>query len=36
MLYFVQAKTLCRYGCMYCFAALVFVCVDDVICYGVV
>ena len=25
---FVQAKTLCRYGCMYCFAALVLVCVD--------
>ena len=24
---FVQAKTLCRYGCMYCFAALVLVCV---------
>ena len=25
---FVQAKTLCRYGCMYFFAALVLVCVD--------
>ena len=25
---FVQAKTLCRYGCMYLFAALVLVCVD--------
>ena len=25
---FVQAKTLCRYGCMYFFAALVIVCVD--------
>ena len=25
---FVQAKTLCRYGCMYFLAALVFVCVD--------
>ena len=25
---FVQAKTLCRYGCMYFFAALVRVCVD--------
>ena len=25
---FVQAKTLCRYGCMYCLAALVHVCVD--------
>ena len=24
---FVQAKTLCRYGCMYSFAALVLVCV---------
>ena len=34
---FVQAKTLCRYGCMYFFAALVLVCVDvmvDVICVG--
>ena len=25
---FVQANTLCRYGCMYFFAALVLVCVD--------
>ena len=25
---FVQAKTLCRYGCMYFLDALVFVCVD--------
>ena len=25
---FVQAKTLCRYGCIYFMAALVFVCVD--------
>ena len=25
---FVQAKTLCRYGCMYFFAVLVLVCVD--------
>ena len=25
---FVQAKTLCRYGCMYFFATLVLVCVD--------
>ena len=25
---FVQAKTLCRYGCMYFFAAIVLVCVD--------
>ena len=28
LLCFVQAKTLCRYGCMYFFAALVLVCVD--------
>ena len=28
---FVQAKTLCRYGCMYFLAALVFVCVDVVV-----
>ena len=27
----VQTKTLCRYGCMYFLAALVLVCVDDVI-----
>ena len=25
---FVQAKTLCRYGCIYLFAELVLVCVD--------
>ena len=25
---FVEAKKLCRYGCMYLFAALVLVCVD--------
>ena len=25
---YVQAKTLCRYGCMYLFAVLVLVCVD--------
>ena len=25
---FVQAKTLCRYGCMYFLAALMLVCVD--------
>ena len=25
---FVQAKTLCRYGCMYFLAAVVLVCVD--------
>ena len=35
---FVQAKTLCRYGCMYSFAALMLVCVGrcdgDVICVG--
>ena len=28
---FVQAKTLCRYGCMYFFAALVLVCVDAMV-----
>ena len=28
LLCFVQAKALCRYGCMYFFAALVLVCVD--------
>ena len=28
LLCFVQAKTLCRYGCMYFSAALVLVCVD--------
>ena len=27
-LFFVQAKTLCRYGCVYLLAALVLVCVD--------
>ena len=27
---FVQAKTLCRYGCMYFLAALVLVCVDTI------
>ena len=27
VLCFVQAKTVCRYGCMYFFAALVLVCV---------
>ena len=26
--YFVQAKTFCRYGCIYLLAALVLVCVD--------
>ena len=33
---FVQAKTLCRYGCMYFFPALVLVCGcdGDVICVG--
>ena len=25
---FIQAKTVCRYGCMYFFAALILVCVD--------
>ena len=28
LLYFVQAKTFCRYGCIYFLAALVLVCVD--------
>ena len=28
---FVQAKTLCRYGCMYFFAALVHVCADVIV-----
>ena len=28
---FVQAKTLCRYGCMYLLAALVLVCVDVIV-----
>ena len=28
LLCFVQAKTLCIYGCMYFFAALMLVCVD--------
>ena len=28
---FVQAKTLCRYGCMYFLAALVPVCVDVIV-----
>ena len=28
---FVQAKTLCMYGCMYFFAALVLVCVDVIV-----
>ena len=28
LFWFVQAKTLCKYGCMYFLAALVFVCVD--------
>ena len=29
--YFVQAKTLCRYGCMYYLSALVLVCVDVIV-----
>ena len=29
--YFVQAKTLCRFGCMYFLAALVLVCVDVIV-----
>ena len=28
LLCFVRAKTLCRYGCIYCLVALVLVCVD--------
>ena len=28
LFYFAQAKTLCRYGCIYFLAALVLVCVD--------
>ena len=28
---FVQAKTLCRYGCMYFLAALILVCVDVIV-----
>ena len=28
---FVQAKTLCRYGCIYFLAALVLVCVDVIV-----
>ena len=28
---FVQAKTVCRYGCMYFLAALVLVCVDVIV-----
>ena len=28
---FVQAKTLCRHGCMYFLAALVLVCVDVIV-----
>ena len=28
---FVQAKTLCRYGCMYFLAALVLLCVDVIV-----
>ena len=28
---FVQAKTLCNYGCMYFLAALVLVCVDVIV-----
>ena len=28
---FIQAKTLCRYGCMYFLAALVLVCVDVIV-----
>ena len=31
LLSFVQAKTLCKYGCMYFLAALVLVCVDVIV-----
>ena len=31
LFYFVQAKTLCMYGCMYFLAALVLVCVDVIV-----
>ena len=31
LFYFVQAKTLCGYGCMYFLAALVLVCVDVIV-----
>ena len=31
LFYFVQAKTLCRYGCMHFLAALVLVCVDVIV-----
>ena len=30
---FVQAKTLCKYGCMYLLAAFVRVCVDVMFCH---
>ena len=33
---FVQAKTLCRHGCMYLLAALVLVCVDVMVLWVVV
>ena len=36
LFYFVQAKTLCRYGCMYLLAALVCVCAADMVCILVV
>ena len=31
LLCFIQEKTLCRYGCMPFFAALVLVCVDEMV-----
>ena len=31
LFWFVQAKTLCKYGCMYLLAALVLVCVDVIV-----
>ena len=33
--FFVQAKTLCRYGCMYFLATLVLVCVDVIVMLSV-
>ena len=33
MFCFVQAKTLCRYGCMYFLAALILVCVNVIVVY---
>ena len=35
LLCFVQAKTLCKYGCMYLLAALILVCVDVIVMLSV-